>query len=326
VTTPAAPGYLAVDLGKTHCRVRLRAVPEAAPQAAPQVAPETAELRGSGFPGFATAGTVERALDAIRPLVEAIQHGANEHEAIRPEPAIVAAGVGAAGVESNPGAARQAAERIRSLWGFDVVIASDVLTAHIGAFRGGPGTVLVAGTGAVAYRVDGDGATNRADGWGPWLGDEGSGRWIGQAGLVCALRAADRRGPRTALEDDARAIAGDLRDLPRAVTGGDDVARALASFAPAVLARAEAGDGVAAGIVAEAVRRLAETASSVAAPGSRVSVIGGLTGDPAFRRRLVDELVRHRLVPCRPAGTSLDGAELLAARHDLPHERYAIRV
>jgi glucosamine kinase len=305
VTTQAAPGYIAVDLGKTHCRVKLRG------------ASTTTELRGAGFPGFAAAGNVDLALDAIRPLLCAILD-----ERVN----IVALGVGAAGVESNPEAAREAAQRIRSLCGFDVVIASDVLTAHIGAFGGGPGTVLVAGTGAVAYRVDGDGTVHRSDGWGPWLGDEGSGRWIGQAGLVCALRAADRRGPHTSLEEDARAITGDIRHLPRAVTGGADVARALASFAPVVLARAVAGDAVATGIVNEAVRRLAETASSVAGPGSPVTVIGGLTKDPAFLRLLLDELGLRDLTLRRPAGTSLDGAEMLAARHDLPHERYAIRV
>jgi N-acetylglucosamine kinase-like BadF-type ATPase len=305
VTTEAPPGYIAVDLGKTHCRVKLRS------------ASTTTELRGAGFPGFAAAGDVDLALDAIRPLVSAVLDADRD---------VAALGVGAAGVESNPDAAREAARRIRSLWGFDVVIASDVLTAHIGAFAAGAGTVLVAGTGSVAYRVDTDGAVSRSDGWGPWLGDEGSGRWIGQAGLACALRSADRRGPYTSLEEDARALAGDIRHVPRAVTGGADVARALASFAPVVLARAAAGDAVAAGIVRKAVCRLAETAASIAAPHSPVSVVGGLTGDPAFLHLLLDELTRRGLAVRRPAGTSLDGAEMLAARRDLPHERHAIRV
>jgi N-acetylglucosamine kinase-like BadF-type ATPase len=305
VTTQAAPNYIAVDLGKTHCRVSLRG------------APITTELQGAGFPGFAAAGNVDLALDAIRPLVSAL---------VDERADIVGLGAGAAGVDSNPDAAREAAQRIRTLGGFDVVIASDVVTAHIGAFGGGPGTVLVAGTGAVAYRLDGDGTVHRSDGWGPWLGDEGSGRWIGQAGLVRALRCADRRGPHTCLADDARAITGDIRDLPRALTGGADVARSLASFAPVVLARADAGDAVAAGIVTEAVRHLAETAASVATPGSPVSVIGGLTNDPAFLRLLLKELGIFDLKLHRPAGTALDGAQLLAARHDLPHERYAIRV
>jgi glucosamine kinase len=304
VTTQAASGDIAVDLGKTHCRVRLRD------------ASGTAELRGAGFPGFA-AGDVDLALHAIRPLVTAL---------LDERPGIVALGVGAAGVESNPDAAREAAQRIRALWGCDVVVASDVITAHIGAFGGGEGTVLVAGTGAVAYNIGGDGTVRRGDGWGPWLGDEGSGRWIGQAGFVCALRSVDRRGPYTALEEDARAITDDIHRLPRALTGGADVARALASFAPAVLARAGAGDAVAVGIVNEAVRRLVATTSSVASPGSPVSVIGGLTGNPAFLRALLGELGARDLTLHRPAGSSLDGAELLAARRDLLHERYAIRV
>ncbi|GIH20043.1 ATPase [Rugosimonospora africana] len=305
VTRQAAPSYIAIDLGKTHCRVKLRR------------ASTTTELRGAGFPGFAAAGNVNLALDAIQPLVSTIMDEG---------PDIVGLGAGAAGVESNPDAAREAAQRIRSLWGFDVVIASDVLTAHIGAFGAGPGTVLVAGTGSVAYRVDADGTVSRSDGWGPWLGDEGSGRWIGQAGLACALRSADRRGPHTSLEDDARAIAGDIRHVPHAVTGGTDVARALASFAPVVLARATAGDVVAGGIVRKAARRLAQTASSIADPRLPVSVVGGLTNDTSFLRLLLNELALRDLTTRRPAGTSLDGAEMLAAHRDLPHEKHAIRV
>lgn len=321
----AAPAYIAVDLGKTHCRVSLRG------------ASTTVELKGAGFPGFAAAGAVDLALDAIRPLVRALVHerggeACGDHENGDHERGdhecgdIVALGAGAAGVEAHPDAAREAARRIRALGGFDVVIASDVVTAHIGAFGGGPGTVLVAGTGAIAYRLDGDGTVQRSDGWGPWLGDEGSGRWIGQAGLVRALRSADGRGPHTSLSEDARAITGDIRDLPRALTGGADVARSLASFAPVVLARAAAGDAVAAGIVTEAVRHLAETAASVATSGSPVSVIGGLTNDPAFLGLLLSELGVLDLSLHRPTGTALDGARLLATRHDLPHERYAIRV
>ncbi len=93
MTTEATPGYIAVDLGKTHCRVKLHH------------ASATTELRGAGFPGFAAAGDVDLALDAIRPLVAAVLDADRD---------IVALGVGAAGVESNPDAAREAARRIRA--------------------------------------------------------------------------------------------------------------------------------------------------------------------------------------------------------------------
>jgi len=306
VTTEAVPSHIAVDLGKTNCRVRI------------DDGRASAELRGAGFPGLAAAGGAELAIDAIAPLVSSLGQDRLS--------AVAELAIGAAGADSGRDAARTAALRARELWGFGVTIASDVLTAHIGAFDGEAGTVLIAGTGAVAFHVAADGAAQRSDGWGPWLGDEGSGRWIGQTGLIAALRASDRRGQRTALEEDARAIAGDLTGLPSAIMGGHDVARSLASFAPTVLRRAAAGDEVAHGIVDAAVDHLATTASSVAAPGSPVSVIGGLTDDPEFLRLLLDELTSRHLSPRRPAGSSLDGAATLAVRRDLPHERYAIRV
>ena len=306
VSTEAVRSHIAVDLGKTNCRVRLDA------------GRASTEVRGHGFPGLAAEGGAELAIAAIAPLVASL--GAEQLARV------TELAIGAAGADSDRDAARRAAERARELWGFGVAIASDVLTAHIGAFDGAAGTVLIAGTGAVAFEVGDDGSARRSDGWGPWLGDEGSGRWIGQAGLVAALRAADGRGPRTALEEDAASIAGDLVGLPRAIMGGDDVARALASFAPVVLANARGGDQVAQGIVDAAIDHLAAAAASVATPGSPVSVIGGLTDDPEFLRRLLDELGRRHLSPRRPSGSSLDGAAILAARRDLPHERYAIRV
>lgn len=311
---------IAIDLGKTTCRVRVDA-PMAGDGAGRAV---LRELRGAGFPGLAAAGGADAALAAICPLLDELGDDALTD--------VVAVGVGAAGADSDRDAALETAGRLREHPGLlrrdlSVAVASDVLAAHLGAFSGGPGTVLIAGTGAVAYRLGPDGVAARADGYGPWLGDEGSGRWLGQAGLHAALRSGDGRGPATALEEDARALGdGDLAALPRRIASGPDAPRRLAAFAPVVLQRAREGDEVARELVADAAERLAATAAAIAAPGSAVSVLGGLADDPDLLRTLLGELVRHDLTPHRPAGTSLDGAALLAARRDLPHERYAIRV
>jgi len=302
----ATRGYIAVDLGKTNCRLRLA------------TDASSVEVHGPGFPGLATAGGADLALAAIGPLLSSLEP--------RDRADVGQISIGAAGADSDRESAHRMALEVRERWGFDVTVASDVLTAHVGAFEGGAGTVLIAGTGAVAFHVGSDGHTARSDGWGPWLGDEGSGRWIGQMGVIAALRSADGRGPRTSLEDDARTLAGEIRDLPRVLTGGGDVARSLAAFAPRVLSRARAGDEVASELVDRAVRHLALTVASITGPDAPVSVIGGLTGDPDFLTRLLDELAHRGLTRRRPSGTSLDGALLLAARRDLPHERYAIRV
>jgi glucosamine kinase len=78
---------------------------------------------------------------------------------------------------------------------YEVQVHSDVLAAHSGAFDGGPGVVLVAGTGSVALRRSRDGSMRRAGGWGFPEGDEGSGAWLGLQAVNETERALDGRAP-----------------------------------------------------------------------------------------------------------------------------------
>jgi glucosamine kinase len=302
---PSVVGHIAVDLGKTNCRVRV--VDRGA----------THEFVGAGAPGFASEDGATRAFEAIASVLDRVPPAALT--------GVVTIGIGAAGGDSDDDGVRRIAALIHSRWGWEAAIASDVVSAHIGAFSGGPGTILIAGTGAVAGHLSGDGTWSRSDGWGPWLGDEGSGQWIGRQGLIAALRSADRRGPYTALEVDARAIAPDLRLMPQRIAGGPDVARSLASFAPTVLARARDDDPLATRIVADAVRHLVDAARAVTPSGGPVSVVGGLSEDSAFAAALSAGLAVAGLTHHRPDGSPLDGAALLALRNDLPHERFTIR-
>jgi glucosamine kinase len=80
-----------------------------------------------------------------------------------------------------------------------VLVVCDGDIALEGAFRGGPGILLIAGTGSVAYGRGEDGRVQRCGGWGMFVGDEGSGYAIGRAALIAALRSADGRGPATRL-------------------------------------------------------------------------------------------------------------------------------
>src|SRR5438552_1266044 len=62
------------------------------------------------------------------------------------------------------------------------------------AFGGGPGILVNAGTGSVAYARDPSGVLRRAGGYGWQLGDEGGGYWLGRRALGVAARAQDGRG------------------------------------------------------------------------------------------------------------------------------------
>ncbi len=241
---------LAVDLGKTSCRV----------------AAGGRRAEGAGAPGLAAPGGVRAAEAAI--LAVACELG--------PVDEVI---VGAAGALAAPDAARALGEALlASRRAERVVVTSDAVIAHAGALDGEPGVVLIAGTGVVALAIGADGALRTVDGWGPWLGDEGGGAWIGAAGLRAALRAHDGRGPSTTLLDAARARFGAPETWPAQLNG----AAALASFSPDVLV-AE-GDAAARAIVSAAAEALAATAR--AAGDGLVAMVGGLAGVEALREQL----------------------------------------
>jgi glucosamine kinase len=73
----------------------------------------------------------------------------------------------------------------------------DGALAHLGAFGGGEGVLLIAGTGSVAV-ARGPAGFVRAGGWGDVIGDEGSAFWIGREALALAARAFDGRAPEAA--------------------------------------------------------------------------------------------------------------------------------
>lgn len=103
------------------------------------------------------------------------------------------AGLGLAGVRSAAEAGRIAAELARRT-DRRVVVGDDAEAALLGAFDGGPGIVVIAGTGSAALGRAADGTLVRVGGHGYLLGDEGGGYWIGNQALRLALRSADGTG------------------------------------------------------------------------------------------------------------------------------------
>lgn len=215
----------AVDLGKSRCRVALIS------------ADGRAVYSDAGSPGLATASGITAAFDAILPLLAKAGH-------------VDSVAVGAAGAWTAPDAAAALARLIADETGARVVVTSDVVTAHAGALEGAPGTLLIAGTGAVALGVDDDGV-RLVDGWGPELGDFGSGSWIGREGARAVLRNRDGLGPETALTDAVRTHIAPHPDPITWLAGDIPTARQLATVAPLVLDAAASGDAVATDIVAE---------------------------------------------------------------------------
>jgi len=71
-------------------------------------------------------------------------------------------------------------------------VVGDMQIALEAAFDTGPGVVVIAGTGSIAYGRDRCGSTLRAGGWGFAIGDEGSAHWIGREAVSAVLRESDR--------------------------------------------------------------------------------------------------------------------------------------
>jgi len=73
-----------------------------------------------------------------------------------------------------------------------IKVVGDMEIALEAAFEDGPGVMVIAGTGSIAYGRDDNGRTARAGGWGFEIGDEGSAHWIGRTAVSAVLRASDR--------------------------------------------------------------------------------------------------------------------------------------
>jgi glucosamine kinase len=158
----------------------------------------------------------------------------------------------------------------------EIEIVGDMQIALAAAFGLGPGVMVIAGTGSIAYGRDARGKTARAGGWGFAISDEGSAHWIGRAAVSAVLRATDESGDDQARRDQAELnrlspVSRLARELKTAC--GVDTLQQLASKAnlhpdfaalfPAVLVAAESGDVAARHVIAEAAKELAQLAGIV---------------------------------------------------------------
>jgi len=140
-------------------------------------------------------------------------------------------------------------------WSERLVVDTDtVALLRTGTDRGW-GVVVVCGHGINCLGLAPDGREARFLSLGEISGDWGGGGDVGRAALAAAARSADRRGPRTALQDAVAAHFGmtDPLDVSRAIHLGQLPPARLGELAPVVLALSEE-DPVAGGIV----RRLAD--------------------------------------------------------------------
>ncbi len=222
--------------------------------------------------------------------------------------------------------------------GCRIQVTGDVDIAFAAGTPEPDGTVLVAGTGAVAAAIRDRSPVRAADGHGWLLGDMGSGFWIGREAVRAVLAELDGRGPVTSLRplvagallgrdtadaDARRTFQGARRTFQGARRTCQEIVRAvharppveLSKLAPLVSQCAGEGDQVALGIARGAAGHLVSAVETVRSPGETTPIV--VTGGIAAGEHMIAALVRQRLEArwpacARPVRDGVAGAAWLA--------------
>lgn len=218
--------------------------------------------------GTGRGGPANHLLTDLAVVQESLRQALAEalHAAGAPLEQVVAVCAGTAGVNYD-GAGREPVEEIlhASLPRAIAVVVGDVNIALEGALAGAPGVVVIAGTGSIAFGRDQAGRCARAGGWGPLYGNEGSADEVSRLALRAAARAADGRGPATALLPMLCRRLGitDFAESISRIYGGQMPLEEVAALAEVVTEAAQAGDTAATGILRRAGIELARCAIAV---------------------------------------------------------------
>jgi glucosamine kinase len=287
--------FLGVDGGGSKCRVRVR--------------DQAGSLLGEAIGG---SSNIYQDFDgSLANIVAAAKQAADTAGLAIAQ---LHAGMGLAGIVTSVGA-----EKIhRAGLPFASVIAdNDAYTACTGAFSGGNGGIVIAGTGSIGFALV-DGERHMVGGWGFQLGDHGSGAWLGHHAVRRAALVLDGLlQPTDMIEAILQRVGRTRQDVSRwseAATPRD-----YAAFAPIVFEKAAAADVQGMTIVIEGAASISKLGHSLLARGAkRLCLLGGLS---AVYPPYLDADVRAALVA--PEADAMDGAIMMARRaHGLP-ERWS---
>jgi glucosamine kinase len=170
--------------------------------------------------------------------------------------------IGASGA-GRPEISTVISSMVSRIVGGTVDVVGDTVIALEAAFGSGPGVIVIAGTGSIAYGRNIKGQTARAGGWGHAISDEGSGHWIGRTAVSAALHANDEH-------ERPSLLLTSILQAWKLETLGQLVVRANASpppdyaaLVPTVLAAADSGDPLAREVLTQTGGRLAALCKTV---------------------------------------------------------------
>ena len=173
--------------------------------------------------------------------------------------------LGMAGVDREDDARVVGAIMRRIGYKAQVFITNDALVALVAGAGLGPGVVIIAGTGSIAYGKNDRDEAARAGGWGYVLGDEGSGYWLGRLALRAVVRESDGRGRPTALTPYILKHFGvsQPQELIHEIYHQQFKPSGIAAVARYVQAARDEGDPIAVALLENAARELLSCAGSV---------------------------------------------------------------
>ncbi|MEB3242243.1 MAG: BadF/BadG/BcrA/BcrD ATPase family protein [Cyanobacteriota bacterium] len=309
------------DAGQTHTTCRLATV----------AGLPLAEGEGPGVVHLAAPDGPKRFQDALREsLVRARARLVNAQapQAVWP---LVAAAVGASGIEHGSALQRQGRLLAAATLGLpeaSLAVTGDERTALAGAFPAGEGIVVISGTGTIALGRDSAGRQHRCAGWGWMLDGAGSAMDIGRDALSLSLRMADGRQPdgplRAGLWQALGLEPGDPQApqrLKAQVVAPGFAPAGFAALAPVVNQHAAARDALAQRILRRHAEALVEMVQAVASAlhlaAPPLCTLGGAILHLASFREAFAEALAQSLPACRwqaPAGDACAGALAMAAR------------
>ena len=199
-------------------------------------------------------------------------------------------------------------------------LVSDYETALFGAFNGGPGIVLISGTGAVCSGKDNSGRIHRCGGWGHIFDDEGSGYAIGRDVLGAVVRSYDGRAKPTVLKEmlfDAWGIQSIPELVTRAYsreTGKKEIAALTVLFDKALALGDDAAIEILHKAVSSLIVLLTSTLKSLEFTEDMVGTVlmGGIVRKEAAIYFELKKRLPTRLRLCEPLADAARGAALMA--------------
>ena len=286
--------FLGVDGGGSRCRARIR-------DAGGRLLAEATGGASNIYQDF--DGALATIIDTAR--------AAADRAGLRSEE--LNAGLGIAGIVTSVGTEKITGAALPFA---SVAVDNDAYAACVGAFGGGDGGIVIAGTGSIGFALVG-GERHMVGGWGFQLGDHGSGAWVGHHAVRRAALALDGLLQPTRLISEVLSRTGQNR---LALSRWSEQARPkdYAQFAPLVFECAAEGDVQAMMIVIEGAAAISNLGRALLARGARrICLLGGLSkAYPPY----LDADVKHALA--EPQADAVDGAIMMARRAQGLAERW----